>query len=776
MKATKKSIKNLVIVESPAKAKKISSLLGNDWEVIASVGHIRSIAKKAPKGQKVIDTDNDFATIYEIDSDKTNIVKELKSAAKKAETVWLASDDDREGEAIAWHLCQVIGLDPKTTKRIAYVEITKPAILAAIENPRQIDMNLVKAQQARQILDRLVGFELSPVVWRKVPGGKSAGRVQSPAVRLLVEREQEINSYKPTVSFKTSGEISTNQDSFKATLDTDFDSQETANDFLNRLKGAQLTVADINDATSSRKPLPPFSTSTLQQEANSRIGYSTKTTMSIAQKLYQNGFITYMRTDSVNLSSQVLKQAEQYITNQFGKEYYQRRTFKTKSASAQEAHEAIRPTDINRETVPGDSRDKKLYDLIRNRTLATQMADAKIKRTTATINIANQPEKFIAKGEVIVFDGFLKVMGASKDEILPTLASGDKLNLIKATSRQTFSRPPARYSEGSLVKKLEQLEIGRPSTYATIINNIQIRGYATKGESEGEERPITEITLKDNQVKIDTVYEKYGGNKGKLVPTDVGLVTNQFLQNYFQDIVDYKFTAKVEKELDGIASSKIDKVKMLKDFYQPFHDKITASDQIERSAVANQRLVGIDPKDNQPIYARFGRYGAMLQKGDSSQADAKLLFANMPAKTSIDTVTLEQAIKMFSLPRLVGQTEDGKDIIANIGRFGPYIKVDNLFVSIKPKSPFEISLDQARELYQEKLAQEAQKNIADFGDIKILNGRFGPYITDGTKNVKVPKDTDPQTMTKEDAKNMLNNAPTKPKRTSRGKNRNDTKR
>lgn len=762
-----KSIKNLVIVESPAKAKKISGYLGDDYTVMASVGHIRSIAKKAPKGQKPIDTAHNFETIYEIDSEKKSVVKELKQAVKQAETVWLASDEDREGEAIAWHLCQVLGLDPAKTNRITYHEITKPAIQEAIKHPRHIDMDLVHAQQARQILDRLVGFELSPVVWRKVPGGKSAGRVQSPAVRLLVEREREIATFTPTETYKTTALFSHNDNEFKASLNHDFNTEQEASNFLNSLGDSTFTVANVAKTTGTRKPLPPFTTSTLQQDANSRLGLSTSATMTIAQRLYQSGYITYMRTDSVNLSSQALAQASEFIKSTYGENYHQVRTFRTKTAGAQEAHEAIRPTDLAKETVPGDERTKKLYSLIRNRTLATQMADAKIDRTTATIDISGHDEKFVAKGEMVAFDGFLKVYGTSKDELLPNLTTGDTLSAISVTARQTFSRPPSRYTEGSLVKKLEELEIGRPSTYATILTNIQSRGYAVKGDSDGVERQVIELVWQNGQLGRHITTEKTGSTKGKLVPTDAGMVVADFLNDYFNDIVDYDFTAKVEKELDEIAENKLDKVKMLRNFYDPFHAKIKDSSQIDRSAVAGQRLVGIDPHDNQPIYARLGRYGAMLQKGDSNQPDAKITFANMPTGATVDSVTLDQALQMFSLPRTVGKTADGQEIIANIGRFGPYIKVGKLFVSIKPESPFEITEAKARELYQAKLDAEAAKHIAQWGDIQILNGRYGPYITDGTKNVKIPKDIEPQSITEEQAKEILAKAPTKPTRRRR---------
>lgn len=775
MTKSAKTIPNLVIVESPAKAKKIGGYLGPDWTVMASVGHIRSIAKKTPKDTKPIDTDHNFETIYEIDPEKKSVVRDLKKAVKAAQTIWLASDEDREGEAIAWHLCQVLGLDPAKTNRITYNEITKSAILEAIKHPRHIDMDLVHAQQARQILDRLVGFELSPVVWRKVPGGKSAGRVQSPAVRLIVEREREIENFKPQISFKTTAGLLKGNHPVKAVLNKDFSTEDDANKFLTDAKSATFTVADVKKATGTRRPLPPFTTSTMQQDANARLGMSTNATMTIAQRLYQSGFITYMRTDSVNLSKQALASAASYIKSAYGEKYHHFRTFKTRTAGAQEAHEAIRPTDFSRQTVPGDARTNKLYALIRNRALATQMADAKIDRTTAIIDISNRPEKFTAKGEVVVFDGFLKVYGTAKDELLPDLVAGDQLDYDEIISRQSFSRPPARYTEGSLVKKLEELEIGRPSTYATILTNIQKRGYAVKGDSDGTPRDVIELHLKSDDIKRTIESEKTGSTKGRLVPTDAGKVLSDFLDDYFNDIVDYDFTAKVEKQLDEIAEDKLDKVKMLRDFYDPFHAKIKDSDSIDRSKVAGQRLVGIDPKSQEPIYARLGRFGPVLQKGDGKDKDKKVTFAKIPDGATIDSVTLEQALPMFSLPREVGKTADGEIITANIGPFGPYIKVGKLYVSIKkPESPFTITEAKARELYQEKLDKEAAKHIATWGDIQVLNGRYGPYITDGEKNAKIPKGTDPKSITEEQAKEMLEKAPVRRGR-SRGRRRTTAK-
>ncbi len=764
-----KSSSNLVIVESPAKAKTIAGYLGSDFVVKSSIGHIRSIAKKPAKGQAAIDTDHNFETIYEIDPEKKKTVADLKKSVATADTVWLATDEDREGEAIAWHLCEVLGLDPATTNRIVFHEITKSAIQEAIKHPRHIDMDFVKAQQARQILDRLVGFELSPVVWRKVPGGKSAGRVQSPAVRLLVEREREIQNFEGSSVFKVSGEFSHSGENFRANLSDEFADKSTAKNFLESLADTNYSVSNTETSAGTRNPLPPFTTSTLQQDANARLGMSARSTMSMAQVLYQSGMITYMRTDSVNLSDQALGQIAGYIEKEFGDSYKQVRKFKTKSAGAQEAHEAIRPTDISRVTV-ADAGAQKLYDLIRRRTLASQMASAKIERTTVNIAISDHKETFIAKGEVLLFDGFLKVYGSNKDEILPSLKIDDKLDLDVITAKQTFARPPARYSEGSLVKKLEELGIGRPSTYATIINTVQTRGYAEKGDGEGNERTVEVLQLKNSAVTEETITEKTGSTKGKLIPTAAGAVLNDFLNDYFNDIVDYDFTAKLENELDEIADAKLDKVKMLRNFYDPFHQKIDSSDSIDRSTVAKARELGNDPKTGEVILARVGRFGPLLQLGDSDDKSKKPRFANLPKGARLETITLEEALPMFKLPRIVGQTDDGQDITANIGRFGPYIKVGSTFVSIKPLDPFEITEIEARELYAAKLQADIDKNIADFGNgIKIIKGRFGPYITDGTKNAKIPKGTEPKSVTAEQAKQLLDEAPSKPRRVVRRK-------
>ena len=759
---------NLVIVESPAKAKTIEKYLGKDFTVLSSVGHIRSIAKKTKTGTPPIDVKNGFNTTYEIDAEKKKTISGLKKAVKAAKTIWLATDEDREGEAIAWHLCEVLGLDPTKTNRIVFHEITKPAIEEAIKNPRTVDMQLVQAQQARQILDRLVGFELSPVVWQKVPGGKSAGRVQSPAVRLLVEREREIQAFNSSSQYRVIAELTHDGANIKAELPKRFDDEQSAHAFLTQLIGASFTVSNVTTSPGTRNPGAPFTTSTLQQEANAKLGFGSRATMSSAQKLYQAGKITYMRTDSTVLSGQAISAAASYIKSAFGDQYSQVRQFKTKSASAQEAHEAIRPTDISSEKGSTNEYDQKLYDLIRRRTLASQMAPAKLEKTVATITITPAAgsaiaEKLEAKGEVIIFDGFLKVYGSSKKDpnILPPLASGDSITLVSASARQTFARPPARYTEGSLVKKLEELGIGRPSTYATIINTIQVRGYAERGEGEGAERDVTVLNIAANSSNVsrEIVQEKTGSDKGKLIPTSIGMLIADFLRDHFEQIVDYNFTARVEENFDQIATGALARNVMLEKFYTPFHALIENSGGIDRAKVAQATPIGTDPKTGKTIFARIGRYGPMLQIGET-EGDEKPQFAPMPKGARVDTVTLEEALKAFQLPRLVGETENGLPIKANIGRFGPYIQVDKLFVSIKPFDPHTITLEEARQLYAEKLEAEAAKNIADFGNgLKVLNGRWGAYVTDGKKNAKIPKDVDPKAITKDQAEKMIAEAP-----------------
>jgi DNA topoisomerase-1 len=760
--------KNLVIVESPAKAKTIEKYLGKDFHVLSSIGHIRSIVKKTKDGTPPINVKKGFETIYEVDPEKKKVIAELKKAVKAVDEVWLATDEDREGEAIAWHLCEVLKLDPKTTKRIVFHEITKPAIEAAIKKPRTIDMNIVQAQQARQILDRIVGFELSPVVWQKVPGGKSAGRVQSPAVRLLVERENEINAFEGSSQFRVTALFYHDKQEFKAELKQRFDTEEAAKAFLENLRDASYSVQSVTKNPGTRNPGAPFTTSTLQQEANSKLGFGSKATMATAQKLYQEGKITYMRTDSVNLSGQAIAAATDYIKRLYGPEYSTVRKFKTKNASAQEAHEAIRPTDISLETASNNEYDQKLYDLIRRRTLASQMSPAKLENTTVTITVSTRNEVFEAKGQVITFDGFLRVYGASKEEILPPIAEKETLNASEITAREMFAKPPARYTEGSLVKKLEELGIGRPSTYATIIDTVQTRGYVEKGDGEGAPREVIVLSLIDGAVDREVVEEKTGSTKGKLIPTPAGELIASFLNNHFEQVIDYSFTAKVEEEFDAIADSKLARNTMLEKFYGPFHKLIEESGGIDRSTVGTNREVGIDPKSGRPIIARFGRFGPMLQLGATEDKENKPDFAPLPKGVKLETVTLEQAIEAFKLPRIVGKTEDGQDIRANIGRFGPFIQIGTktkatkpLYVSLKEDDPHDITLEKALKLYAEKLKSEAEKNIAAFGDIKVLNGRFGPYITDGKKNAKIPKDTDPKTIDEATAKKLLAETPAK---------------
>lgn len=757
--------KNLVIVESPAKAKTIEKYLGSDFKVLSSIGHVRSIAKKTKDGAPPIDVKNDFKTTYEIDADKRKTVKELKAAAKQASEVWLATDEDREGEAIAWHLCEALGLDIKKTKRIVFHEITKTAIEEAIKNPRTVDMKLVEAQQARQILDRIVGFELSPVVWQKVPGGKSAGRVQSPAVRLLVEREREIESFEGSFDFKVIAYFQHNSDSFKAELNQRFKTEQEAHDFLLSLAQSSCVVADVSLTPATRNPSAPFTTSTLQQEANAKLGFGSKATMSSAQRLYQNGHITYMRTDSVFLSGQSIAAAQDFIKSEFGPEYAQVRQYKTKSASAQEAHEAIRPTHMSKAVVTSDEYDQKLYTLIRNRTIASQMAPAKIERTTITIEASGQKSTFTAKGEVIIFDGFLRIYGKQdkETELLPSLSSGDVVILEKANARQTFARPPARYSEGSLVKKLEELGIGRPSTYATIIGTVQARGYAEKGMSEGEPREVIELTLKGDTITREIQTEKTGSDKGKLVPTAIGKVMSDFLTGYFEKVVDYNFTANVEVDFDRIAEDKLDRNTMLKEFYTPFHELIEKSGDIDRSTVSQAREVGVDPKSGHMIIARFGRFGPMLQLGEGTD-DEKPRFAPLPKGAKLETVTLEAALEMFKLPRLVGKTRDGQDIKANIGRFGPYVQVEKNFFTIKGHDPLTISLEDAQQVIDEITEKRKPIAVFDASGIQILNGPYGPYIKQGDVNARIPKTRDPATITEEEALQMLADAPKKPKK------------
>lgn len=749
--------KNLVIVESPAKAKTIEKYLGSSFTVKSSIGHIRGL----PSKNGSVDVANNFAPKYEVNADKKKVIAELKRDVKAADTVWLASDEDREGEAIAWHLAEVLKLDPKTTKRIVFHEITKGALDEAVQNPRTIDMPLVEAQQARQSLDYLVGFELSPVLWRKVRPQLSAGRVQSVAVRLIVEREAEIDAHEPESSFKLTAEFVLSDGTvLPAVSAKKFQTPEEVKTVLEAFAASNFTVSDISQKPGTRSPGVPFTTSTLQQEASNKLGYSPRNTMQLAQRLYEAGHITYMRTDSVNLSTQALGAMTDYIKHTYGEKYHQFRTFKSKSANAQEAHEAIRPTDVRREFAGADEQQKKLYNLIWRRTLASQMTPATLENTTVTIQASGSPETLEAKGQVVLFDGFLKVYGRSGDDtLLPKLSTGDTLTLQGAEAIESLSRGPARYTEASLVRKLEEMGIGRPSTYASTINTIQTRGYVERGDLEGTERDIQKLVLSGGKVRQTTEKYAYGKDSNKLFPTDTGKVVTDFLVKHFAEVMDYDFTKNIEEELDEIARGKKNRVAVLEEFYNPFHKLVDASADISRAEATQTRHIGDDPKSGLPIFARFGRYGPMLQRGEQSD-DPKPDFAPLPSGAKIETVTLDQALEMFKLPRTVGQTEDGKDIKANIGRFGPYIVIDKLFVSIKPHDPHTITLEEARELYAAKLKSEAEKNIADFGDgIKVLNGRYGPYITDGKKNAKIPKDTEPKTITHEQAKELLAAAP-----------------
>ena len=752
--------KNLVIVESPAKAHTIEKYLGSDFQVLASVGHIRKDTK--------VDK-NTFDVTYEIDPGHKSIIADLRKAAKTADKIWLATDEDREGEAISWHLCQVLKL-PEDTARITFHEITKSALEEAIQHPRHVDMNMVASQQARQTLDMLVGFDLSGIVRKKVPGAISAGRVQSPALRLIVEREQSIEKFASKFSYKVKGDFG-----FDVKLDHDFTDEAELQDFLKQLIDAEYRIQSVDKSPSSRKPAPPFTTASMQIEANSKLGYATRTTMSAAQSLYQAGLITYHRTDSLNLSKQALAAMASYIEDTYGKPYLKVRNFHTKSATAQEAHEAIRPTDIRRESAGKTEYERKLYQLIRSRTLATQMADAKVENTNVKITTPT-PYIFEGKGEVVTFDGFLKVYGRIKESELPPLKVGETITPHLITARQTYSKAPARYTEGSLVKKLEELGIGRPSTYASIMTAIQSRGYVVKGESDGEERKVTEYQLTNRQITKTTVSEKYGANKGKLLPTPIGELIAGFLVDNFKSIVDYKFTANIEKDLDLIADAKLDRVKMLRDFYGPFNNSVLAAEGIER--YNNARLLGHDPETGKAIYAKVGKNGGFIQLGDNEkESGEKPRFAPLPKRKSVKTVTLEQALKQLSLPQLprsLGTAKDGAEIIAAAGPFGPYLKGGKYNIPLgKEFDPYTITLEEAEPLYEKK----RDSYIADWGEIQIIEGAYGPYVKGpGRRNfVRIPKDVDPKTVTKTQAEEYLANKPKKTRRPSKRSTRKNSK-
>lgn len=747
--------KNLVIVESPAKAKTIEKFLGNDYKVLSSYGHIRDLKKKAFS----IDVEDGFKPTYEIPLDKKKLVAELKAEAKKADMVWLASDEDREGEAISWHLYEVLGLDPTKTKRIVFHEITKTAILKAIENPRSIDVNLVNAQQARRILDRIVGFELSPVLWKKVKPALSAGRVQSVAVRLIVEREREVHAFVSEPSYRVTAvfevpDVDGNKIEVKAELSNRFKTKEEAQTFLETCKDAQFTIEDITTRPMRKSPAAPFTTSTLQQEAARKLGFTVAQTMMVAQRLYENGQITYMRTDSVNLSDLALNSSKQTIVSLMGEKYVKPRKFATKTKGAQEAHEAIRPTYMENETVDGGNQEQKLYDLIWKRTIASQMADAELEKTTATIVISNCSEKFIATGEVITFDGFLRVYKESYDDeneqedesrLLPPLSKGEKLERKEILATQRFTLCPPRYTEASLVRKLEELGIGRPSTYAPTISTVQQRGYVEKGNSEGVKRPYDILKLKGSKITETTKTEMTGNEKSKLLPTDTGIVVNDFLMQYFPEIMDYNFTANVEKEFDEVAEGDKEWTGMMDNFYKGFHPLVDKTINSKTEHKVGERILGTDPVSGKPVSVKIGRFGPVIQIGTADDEE-KPRFAQLAKGQSLETITLEEALDSFKLPRTLGEY-DGYTVTVGIGRFGPYVRYDKLFVSIpKGTDPMEISLDEAVELVKKKIEDQEKKFIKAFDadpDMQILNGRYGPYINYQKKNYKIPENIEP---------------------------------
>ena len=768
--------KNLLIVESPAKAKTIEGYLGKDFTVKSSYGHIRDLVKS----DDAIDIANDFKQKYEVPADKKQIVSELKKLSKEADMVWLASDEDREGEAISWHLFDTLGLKDATTKRIVFHEITKPAILRAIENPRKIDYNLVNAQQARRVLDRLVGFELSPVLWKKVKPSLSAGRVQSVAVRLIVDREREVNKFKSEAAFKIVALFDKGKSAFKAELPERFPKQDDAEKFLQDCTGAGFEIKSLETRPAKRSPAAPFTTSTLQQEASRKLGFSVSRTMQVAQKLYESGHITYMRTDSVNLSDHALNAAEQEIVSAYGSKYHQLRKYKTKNASAQEAHEAIRPTYFNQHTISSDSSEMRLYDLIWKRAIASQMSEAQFEKTTAKISITTRKEELVANGEVMKFDGFLKVYLESSDEeeenlqdgenaILPPLSKGQQLELQEMIATERFSRPPARYTEASLVKKLEELGIGRPSTYAPTISTIQNRGYVVKEEREGRQRTFRVLTLKAEKIVKDEKTENTGAEKGKLFPTDIGSVVNDFLVQYFKDIVDFHFTATVEKQFDEIAQGLTEWTDMIRGFYSPFHKEVESTLETADKATG-ERDLGVHPVSGKKVSVRIGRYGPFVQVGETNtdgENGEKPLYASLRNGQSIETISMEDALELFKLPKKVGVFED-KDMTVAIGKFGPYIRHNSAFFSLtKGLDPHDVTEEMAIELIIEKRKKDAEKLIKSFDEdptVKVLNGRFGPYIEFGKLNVKIPKGKEPQSLTFEECKELAAIAEKEPKK------------
>lgn len=765
--------KNLVIVESPAKAKTIEKYLGKDYQVKSSFGHIRDLAKK----DLGIDIENGFKPNYVVDSSKKKVISELKKAAKSAETIWLASDEDREGEAIAWHLFEALKLDPEKTKRIVFHEITKNAIQNAIENPRDIDQNLVDAQQARRVLDRIVGFKLSPLLWKKVKPSLSAGRVQSVAVRLIVERENEIKNFKSDSYFKVSGKFETeSNEKFNADVSTKFKSEGEAEKFLESCKNKTFTVDDISKKPSKRNPSAPFTTSTLQQEASRKLGYSVSKTMTVAQQLYESGFITYMRTDSVNLSKLAIGTAKKKISEKYGEKYVKTRNFKTKSKGAQEAHEAIRPTFIENETIKGNSAQQSLYSLIWKRTLASQMSEAILEKTNVKLSASGLSKNFVAQGEIIQFDGFIKVYKESSDEEKPNLGLLPKLEVKQNVfsneiiAEQKYTLHPPRYTEATLVKHLEELGIGRPSTYAPTISTIQKRAYIEKDSREGEKHDFTTLKLKDSEISSSIKTKSVQYEKNKLFPTDIGILVNEFLTKYFDNILDYNFTAKVEDKFDKIASGDGVWNEMINDFYGGFVSKVEETEEKAEKHSGETKL-GIDPKSGKPVYSKIGRYGPMIQIGDVEDEE-KPKFASIRGGKSISEITLKEALKLFEFPRELGEFE-GKSVTVGIGRFGPYVRHNNKFTSIKKEDdPNSIDLDRAIELIKEKREADKKKTIKEFSDnndIKVLNGRYGPYIKFKRKNVRIPKSYDAEKLSLDDCLKIIKeNETKKPKRGKKG--------
>lgn len=765
--ATKKTMhENLVIVESPAKAKTIEKFLGKDYTVMSSYGHIRDLSKK----ELGIDLKDNFKPDYEISADKKKLVESLSKSAQESKTVWLASDEDREGEAIAWHLTQVLGLPVDQTKRIVFHEITKNAILEAIEHPRTIDMNLVNAQQARRLLDRLVGFELSPVLWKKVKPSLSAGRVQSVAVRLIVEREREIINFQSVSYYRITARFFRTDDPektlFRAELDRRFDTAAEAEAFLQTCSSSAFTVLGSESKPAERNPAGPFTTSTLQQEAGRKLGMSVSQTMTIAQRLYENGYITYMRTDSQNLSSQAIAAAHDEIVKLFGESYSRVRKYKTKSKGAQEAHEAIRPSYLNRREIEGSAEEMKLYDLIWKRTVASQMASAKLEKTVVTIGADNTPQRFVATGEVVLFDGFMKLYSETvedeteegQDNRLPELHAGDALTYQDIAATERFTQPPFRYSEASLVRKLEELGIGRPSTYAPTISTIINRGYVIKQNRLGAKRPYNQIKLEKGKITSKELTETVGREKAKLSPTDIGMIVTDYLDAHFEKILDYNFTANVEKEFDEIAEGTKEWTQMLHDFYADFHPTVEQAleEQVDRSN--KSRVLGIDPQSGHQVSARIGRYGPIVQI-DGAEGE-KPRYASMKKDQLIATITLEEALELFKLPRTLGELE-GKEVVVSTGRYGPYVRYNGKFTSLSRKDdPYSITLERAIELIREKesadkASKEPIKTFAEDADLTVLNGRYGPYIACKGKNYRIPKGTDPAALTYEEARKII---------------------